>query len=218
MQKAPKNKSLSWELLAAGSPLLILAAMAPQIGQSLWSPQMAQIAGLGCFATAGIYAAHTKISENPVRKLKVAMEYCGLYTQKDSGISLPKLRKKTKKGNGFTLEYAIPIGLCKKDFDEQLGRLEQAVNGEVSIRSKNGLLFINVAFGELPEKAEWSMTEFPVDMDLPFTVGVSRTGLEIADLADYPHMLDAGQTLAGKAEKVAWRVFGDVNTAIREVL
>ena len=196
MQKAPKNKSLSWELLAAASPLAILAAMAPVMGAQL--PDLARIGGMGCIATAGIMAAHNHVSDNPLRKLKVAMEYCGLYTQKESGISLPILRKKTKKGNGWMLEYTMPIGLCKKDFDEQIERLEQAVNGEVSIREKNGLLFLNVAFGSIPELASWTKPIFP-DMELPFTVGVSRTGLEIADLADYPHMLDAGQTLAGKS-------------------
>ena len=56
MQKAPKNKSLSWELLAAASPLAVLAAMAPMIGASL--PDLSQIAGIGCLATAGVYYAH----------------------------------------------------------------------------------------------------------------------------------------------------------------
>ena len=135
MQKAPKNKSLSWELIAATSPLAVLAAAAPALGASL--PDLSRIAGLGCFATAGIMAAHNIISDNPVRQLKVAFEYCGLYTQKDSGISLPRLLKKEKRVNRLWLTYSMPIGLCKKDFKEQRERLEQAVNGEVSLRTKN---------------------------------------------------------------------------------
>lgn len=144
-------------------------------------------------------AAHDKISANPIRKLKVAMEYCGLYTQKESGISLPRLRNKAAKDNGLILEYTLPIGLCKKDFDEQIERLEQAVNGEVSISSKNGLLFVSVAFGQIPEKIKWEMPHFPDGMELPITIGKSRAGLEIADLADFPHLLVAGQTGGGKS-------------------
>lgn len=197
MQKAPKNKSLSWELLAAASPLAVLAAMAPHVGQSIASAQMAQVAGAACLATAGIMAAHNHISADPVRKLKVAMEYCGLYTQKDSGISLPILRRKHKRQNGLMLEYAMPIGLCKKDFDEQQERLEQAVNGEVSISARNGLLFIELAFGEIPQCVKWDMPD--VEGDLPITVGMSRSGLITADIADFPHLLVAGQTGGGKS-------------------
>ena len=197
MQKAPKDKSLSWELLAALSPLAILAAAAPSMGASL--PSLTQVAGIGCLSASALMAAHNHVSANPVRKLKVGMTYTGLYTQKDSGISLPILRKKTKRKNGMTLEYTMPIGLCKKDFDEQIPRLEQAVGGEVSISTKNGLLFIELAFGQMPEKVLWEPQSLPTDMELPFTVGVSRAGVEFADLAEYPHMLDAGQTLAGKS-------------------
>jgi S-DNA-T family DNA segregation ATPase FtsK/SpoIIIE len=141
--------------------------------------------------------AHNRISADPIRKLKVAMEYTGLYTQKDSGISLPILRKKRKQESGMTLEYTIPIGLCKKDFDEQRERLEQAVSGEVSISTRIGLLLIDIAYGEIPTSAKWE----PVQMEgeLPIMVGVSRSGLITADLADFPHLLVAGQTMAGKS-------------------
>lgn len=197
MKKAPKNKSLSWELLASASPLAVLAAIAPAIGKSLWSPEMAQIAGVGCFATVAVMAAHNYISEDPVRKLKVAFEYCGLYTEKESGISLPILRKKTKTKNGYLLEYTMPIGLCKKDFEEQRERLEQAVNGEISISSKNGLLFLDIASGDIPLKIDWQPQD--LEGELPITIGMSRGGLITADLADFPHLLVAGQTGGGKS-------------------
>ncbi len=197
MKKAPKNKSLSWELLAAASPLAILAAIAPAIGKSLWSPAMAQIAGAGCLATAAVMKAHDYISQDPVRKLKVAFEYCGLYTEKESGISLPKLLKKKKKDNGLQLTYSMPIGLCKSDFDNELERLQQAINGEISIFSKNGLLFLDVAFGDIPQKINWELQE--LEGELPITIGMSRGGLIMADMADFPHLLVAGQTGGGKS-------------------
>lgn len=197
MKKAPKNKSLSWELLAAASPLAVLAAIAPAIGKSLWSPEMAQIAGVGCFATVAVMAAHNYISEDPVRKLKVAFEYCGLYTEKESGISLPRLLKKKKKDDGLQLIYSIPIGLCKSDFDNELERLQQAINGEISIFSKNGLLFLDVAFGDIPQKINWELQE--LEGELPITIGMSRGGLIMADMAGFPHLLVAGQTGGGKS-------------------
>lgn len=200
MQKAPKNKSLSWEILAAGTPLLVLGAAGSFLGDmSTYLPGLLRYAGFGCFATAGIMAAHDYISDNPVRQLKVAMEYSGLYTQKDSGVSLPRLQKMEKGKSGLKLTYSLPIGLCKKDFDEQLERLEQAVNGEVSISSANGLLFLDVAFGQIPASAKWERPKLPEDMVLPVTVGRGRAGLIIADLAEYPHLLVAGQTMAGKS-------------------
>jgi S-DNA-T family DNA segregation ATPase FtsK/SpoIIIE len=204
MQKAPKNKSLSWEILAAASPIAILAAMAPVLQPDglksfAMQPDVLRFAGLGCLSAVGIIAAHDRISDSPVRQLKVAMEYSGLYTQKDSGISLPRLLKKEKRPAGIRLTYSVPIGLCKDDFDKERARLEQAVNGEVSISSANGLLFLDVAFGSIPASVKWGWPEFPTDMILPVTIGRGRAGLIIADLADYPHLLVAGQTMAGKS-------------------
>lgn len=158
---------------------------------------MAQIAGVGCFATVAVMAAHNYISEDPVRKLKVAFEYCGLYTEKESGISLPRLLKKKKKDDGLQLIYSIPIGLCKSDFDNELERLQQAINGEISIFSKNGLLFLDVAFGDIPQKINWELQE--LEGELPITIGMSRGGLIMADMADFPHLLVAGQTGGGKS-------------------
>lgn len=66
--------------------------------------------------------------------METTAEYSGLYTQKDGEVSLPRLLKKEKQLAGLRLIYSLPIGLCKDNFDKELARLEQAVNGEISIK------------------------------------------------------------------------------------
>lgn len=77
MQKSPTNKSLSWELLAAGSPLLLFAAASGLVLPGMlqqYLPDLLRLAAMGCLGTAGVMGAHDYISSNPVRQLKVAFE------------------------------------------------------------------------------------------------------------------------------------------------
>ena len=202
MQKSPVNKSLSWELLAAGSPLLLFAAASGLVLPGMlqqYLPALLRLAAMGCLGTAGVMAAHDYISASPVRQLKVALENCGIYVQHAAGIRLPKLKKQVKRSNGLHLIYELPSGLCLSDFETNRERLEQALNGELSFRVKSGLLHVSLLFGEIPEKVDFALPEFPEKYALPITIGYSRAGLEIADLAEFPHLLVAGQTYGGKS-------------------
>lgn len=199
-KKAPVNSSLAYAVIAAGSQAalfyLLSRGLLPGVSFSLSG--FAPTAGALCTGAAVTMLLHDHISRNPVRRLKVAFENCGIYIQREAGIRLPELRGKKKLPTGWRLYYKLPIGLAKKHFDEKQEEIEAALDGEVSFAWRRGLLMVDVLQGEIPAEVGF---ELPENMpgEIPFTVGYGREGLIMADLASCPHLLVAGQTGGGKS-------------------
>lgn len=200
--KAPTNKSLSWNILAAASPLALLVALAknfaPEVLHNL--PSKTTIASYGLFTAAGLLAfmqAHDYISSLPQRRMKVAFENTGLYIEKDAGIRLPRLKRKEKMPWGWRFHYSLPIGLCKSDLEKMREEIEAALEAEVNFAWNKGLIRADILQGEIPSKVAFKQPE--LEGEIPFTVGVGRAGLITADLTSCYHLLVAGQIGSGKS-------------------
>lgn len=199
-KKVPKNRSLAFSLLGAGS----VAAVGYQLfrfmgwqGVNIDLSSMAGYAGAATLATAGTYAAHDYISSLPWRRFKVVCENTELYVAREAGLRLPRLRKKERQSWGWRLWYKLPIGMAMAQFDDKGDRFEAALDAEVSFAFRRGLLRVDVLPGEIPTEAAYKHHDLAGE--IPFTVGVGREGLITADLASFPHLLVAGQTGAGKS-------------------
>lgn len=203
MTKAPKNKSLAWSILGAGSMAAVgfkLMQFANWQGVQTDISSLLQFAGPACIATAGVYAVHDYISSLPWRRFKVTCENTGLYIERESGIRLPHLRRKEKTPWGWRLWYKMPIGLAVKQFEEKRDRFEAALDAEVNFAFRRGLLRVDILPGQIPQKMDFELPELEkMKGELPFVVGWGREGLITADLAACPHLLVAGQTGAGKS-------------------
>ena len=203
--KTPVNHSLSWEALAAASPLAVLWALVTNFSPGTLDiiPGPRMLAGYTMLAGSGmgaLFMAHDYISSFPARRLKVAFETCKLYVHKEAGIRLPKLiAKRTKRYDwGWWFYYSLPIGLCKSDFDQEREPIEAALDSEVNFAWQDGYLRVEVAKGEMPKKIAYKLPE-DLEGEIPFIVGVGRTGLIVACLTKLPHLLLGGTTGAGKS-------------------
>lgn len=199
MSKIPVNHSVSWETLAALSPLIILYAMAKNFYTFTLPPAhitasyaLFTVSGLG-----GIIIAHDYISSLPARRMKVAFETTGIYINREAGIRLPRLKRKVKEPWGWRLYYSLPIGLSKNDFDKNQEAIEAALDAEVNFSWRQGFIRADVLVGKIPLKVDFELPE--LKGEIPFSVGIGREGLITADLAACPHLLVAGQTGAGKS-------------------
>ena len=202
--KAPTNKSMSWELAAAASPLAVLISLyknfAPMMGAEIAFPSPAKMTGYSLLTLSGLGAfmlAHDWVSSWPTRRLKVAFENCKLYIQKDAGLRLPKLKKTVRHPWGYHFYYSLPIGLCKADFEQEREPIEAALDSEVNFSWANGLLRVEVATGEIPRRVLYALPD--LEGEIPFPIGTGRTGAVHADLVTIPHLLIGGTTGAGKS-------------------
>ncbi len=207
MAKAPKNKSLAWSILGSGSMAFIGIKLAQFIGcfnvvHAINPIPLLQFGGQAALVTAGIYAAHNYISSLPWRRFKVTCENTGLFIERESGIRLPRLRRKERFSWGLRLWYKIPIGLAVKQFEEKRDRFEAALDAEVNFAFRRGLLRVDILPGQIPQKMDFELPELEkMKGELPFVVGWGREGLITADLVSSggPHLLVAGTTGAGKS-------------------
>lgn len=176
-KKAPVNGSLAYAVIAAGSQValfyLLSKGMLP--GVSFPLSGIAPTAGALCTGTAVTILVHDYISKNPIRRLKVAFENCGIYIQREAGIRLPVLQGREELPAGWRFFYKLPIGLAKKHFDEKQEEIEAALDGEVSFAWRRGLLMVDVLQGEIPAKVGFELPE-NLQGEIPFTVGYGREG------------------------------------------
>ena len=208
MQKAPANKSLAMATIASGSMVAILFQLYRFMGSvspravTLTEPgslsNSLRFGGLTVIGVAAVMAAHDYISSLPWRRFKVACENTGLFIARESGIRLPKLRRKEKPYWGWRLYYGLPIGLSKTHFENKREEFEAALDAELSFAWKDGQLRVDVLPGKIPGKVEYDNKDIDGG-EIPFTVGYGREGLIIGDLVSCPHLLVAGQTGAGKS-------------------
>ena len=198
MAKAPKNGSLAWSLVSAGSQVAMLVAAGGIIGASVNAGPLLTTGGALCAGTAATMFVHDIISRNPARRMKVAFENTGIYIQRESGIRLPVLRDRERIPSGWRLWYKVPVGLAKKHFDDKRDEIEAALDGEVSFAWRKGLLRVDIVQGEIPREVDFEKPE-GMKGEIPFTVGYGRQGIITADLASCPHLLVSGQTGAGKS-------------------
>ena len=203
--KVPVNHSVSWEVLTAAAPLAILYSLAKNFSPGTFDliPGPRILAGYTMLAGSGLGAmmmAHDYISSFPTRRLKVAFETCKLYVHKEAGIRLPKLvAKRTKRYDwGWWFYYSLPIGLCKSDFDQEREPIEAALDSEVNFAWQDGYLRVEVATGKIPKIIYYKLPE-DLDGEIPFFVGIGRTGPIFADLVKLPHLLVGGTTGSGKS-------------------
>lgn len=203
--KVPTNHSVSWEALAAASPLAVLWALVTNFSPGTLSliPPPHMLGGYTLLAGSGmgaLFMAHNWISSFPTRRLKVAFETCKLYVHKEAGIRLPRLQsKRTKKYDwGWWFYYSLPIGLCKTDFDQEREPIEAALDAEVNFAWEDGYLRIEVATGKIPKIVYYKLPD-TLDGEIPFMIGIGRTGPIFADLAKLPHLLVGGTTGSGKS-------------------
>ena len=204
MSKVPVNHSVSWELLAALSPLAVLVSLyknfAPMMGAEIAFPSPVKLTSYSLFLAAGmggLVTVHDYISSLPTRRMKVVMENTGIYIEREAGLRLPRLKRKEKMPWGWRLYYSLPIGLAKSDFDNKQEEIEAALDAEVSFSWRQGLIRVDILMGKIPREVDFDLPE--MRGEIPFSVGIGREGLITADLAACPHLLVAGQTGAGKS-------------------
>lgn len=99
---------------------------------------------------------------------------------------------------GWLLKLTVPYGISIEHFVKMQRAYEMALNAEVEFEVRKGLLWMYVYDQEIPERIKFKLPE-DNDMAIPIVIGKSRSGLEVCDLVDGPHMLVGGTTGYGKS-------------------
>ena len=140
-KKAPVNSSLAYAVIAAGSQAalfyLLSRGLLPGVSFSLSG--FAPTAGALCTGAAVTMLLHDHISRNPVRRLKVAFENCGIYIQREpaSGYRSSGARKLP---TGWRLYYKL-YRSCK-NISMKTGGNQRRWTGRFRLAA--GLLMVDV--------------------------------------------------------------------------
>ena len=113
----------------------------------------------------------------------------------------PLLTHKIKNKSGWHMIFTLPPGRSFKDVLNKQDYFTDACRAQVKIENKGGYLHLNICEGKMESYYPygWNPEPYLKKMDLPFPVGYTATGLEVADLAAIPHLRVAGTTLTGKS-------------------
>ncbi|MBO8170243.1 MAG: DNA translocase FtsK [Thermoanaerobacteraceae bacterium] len=151
-----------------------------------------------CFGLGALGLASTavKLPENHVTKLQKVFENTGLVAKVNGTVHRPRVIKKCRTEYGLHLTIKLPAGLCMTDFLKRQEEIEDYLNCEVDMEMKKHLhmyLYTHELKGYYPFKMA------DLEGELPFVVGYSKEGRLTADLAEFPHLLVAGETYGGKS-------------------
>ncbi len=157
-------------------------------------------AAVGAALVGGAIAGAIDNSDTVQGTLERAFVACRLgVLQRNGNIDLPKMIFKHRRPYGWRFGYSIPKGLSIIDFLNKKMAIQTAIKGEVELWEQDGILHLRAMTLKLPKKIDFKPFEVPEKMIIPIPIGYSRRGLEIADLAELPHLLVGGTTGAGKS-------------------
>jgi len=111
----------------------------------------------------------------------------------------PTLKKTIIKEYGYDVYFNLPSGMSLNDFTSKdtLLAFEQYLNAKVEFSYIDNSILGKVVTAKLERYYKYQY--MVQDMPSKIVVGYSSTGIQVIDLADYPHMLVAGGTGTGKS-------------------
>lgn len=143
---------------------------------------------------------------SPEKVVHEVFRACNVGIRKsDKSITYPLFQQKSTKAGStlLRLEYTLPTGLCLSDILHVQEELTTALNAEVEMEMRGKTLVMNLLREPIPTKTYYKLPEDwetrTKGMYLPIPIGYSRGGLEVYDLAEFPHLLIGGETRSGKS-------------------
>ncbi|WP_157911730.1 FtsK/SpoIIIE domain-containing protein [Alteribacter populi] len=169
-------------------------------------------------------AKFTKIKEE--RRLKAELkkaftvaeiyrEYNGFDGKK--GRIYPKIHSVRETGDSREYVFTLPTGLDPRDLTKKDYVFRQVFGDKLEFDGEIKRFTLTVYYRSLPSSAPYLRVDLPSklsDMRLPILCGVDRYGETVSyDMAEYPHLLIAGETGSGKSTQVR----SIITTLIRNV-
>lgn len=165
----------------------------------LWCGDMVGEMLLAMAAGGFVFEIVTPKKKPTVKKVKEMLNLVGPGTKLTNGTLVKAMVVDSEPQDyGWLLKLTVPYGISIEHFLKMQCAYEMALNAEVEFEARDGLVWMYVYDQELPDYTRFKLPD-DNDMTLPITVGKSRSGLEICDLVDGPHMLVGGTSGRGKS-------------------
>lgn len=111
----------------------------------------------------------------------------------------PVISHRVKTELGWRMVLTLPPGISSHDLINKAAYFEEQTGGVIDWESKGRSLIMHIRTSDLPSMVAYSDWQIPEKMIAPIPIGVSAKGWICVDLADLPHMFDAGMTGTGKS-------------------
>lgn len=114
----------------------------------------------------------------------------------------PKLRRKSHKGQLWTLVWKMPAGIHSGKVDANRQALEEHLDAAIEVYPERGKLVMRLGRETIPDELHLRELSLPTGGELRVILGASRMGPLSVDIAEVPHLLIGGTSSAGKSALV----------------
>lgn len=172
--------------------------------------QLKMIGTLGA-AAIGTVAINRKLTQSTVHgRLRSVCEACKLYTEKTNLLGkkyhvYPQVKSTTYGTDGITLVFSIPFGVNPESVEKATWAFRQQFGDGAELSRVGQRFTLTTVKRGIPNEVPYNVQEISVvtqGMRIPIVVGRSDSVYEAYDMAEFPHLLIAGETGSGKSTQM----------------
>lgn len=143
----------------------------------------------------------TRVKTKMLKCFRMGELYIKKKTLGKDSQAFPIIRTIQFKNNYTTIVFSIPFGLDPKEVEKHDWLFRQQFGSRIGLEQAGKRFTLTIYEKEL-KQFNYKYSDIELTQKLPILVGKSYQGYQVYDMAEYPHLLIAGETGSGKSTQL----------------